>query len=113
MVSRGTGRCAVGDADATALSSAGVSAQGAASDGGACRRCAASAVEKRGFGEALNAHGVRLCQRVVLVDEMRVGLLGQVRRRWTARGGKVCQRVEHQFKWRYVQVAVDPLSGQV
>ncbi|WP_156926249.1 hypothetical protein [Chloroflexus sp. Y-396-1] len=47
------------------------------------------------------------------MDEMRVGLLGQVHRRWTAREGKVCQRVERQFKWRYVQVAVDLLSDQV
>jgi hypothetical protein len=70
-------------------------------------------VEKRGFGEALKAQGVRLGQRVVFVDELRVGLIGQVRRRWTVRGVKLCQRVERSYKWRYLQVAVDPLSGEI
>ena len=36
-----------------------------------------------------------------------------MRRRWTVRGVKWCPRVERSYKWRYVQVAVDPLSGQV
>jgi len=70
-------------------------------------------VETRGFSAALTAQGVRLGQQVVFVDEMRVGLIGQVRRRWTARGVKLCPQVEHSYKWRYLQVAVDPLSGQV
>jgi hypothetical protein len=70
-------------------------------------------VEKRGFREALTAQGVRAGQRVVFVDEMRVGLIGQVRRRWTARGVRLCQRVERSYAWRYLQVAVDPLSGEV
>jgi hypothetical protein len=61
----------------------------------------------------LTVQGVRLGQRVVFVDEMRVGLIGQVRRCWTARGVKVRQRVERQFKWRYLQMAVDPLTGQL
>jgi hypothetical protein len=61
----------------------------------------------------LTAQGVRVGQRVVFVDEMRVGLIGQVRRRWTVRGVKLCQRVERSSKWRYLQVAVDPLSGAV
>jgi hypothetical protein len=86
VASRDAGRCAVGASDGTALPSAGGSAQGAASDGGACRRCAAGAV--RGFRAALTAQGVRVAQRVVFVDAMRVGLIGQVRRRWTARGVK-------------------------
>jgi len=61
----------------------------------------------------LTAQGGRVGQRVVLADEMRVGLIGQVRRRWTVRGVKCCSRVERSYKWRYLQVAVDPLSGQV
>ena len=31
----------------------------------------------------------------------------------TAQGVRVGQRVERSCKWRYLQVAVDPLSGQV
>jgi len=61
----------------------------------------------------LTAQGVRVGQRVVFVDAMRMGLIGQVRRRWTVRGVKWCQRVERSYKWRYLQVAVDPLSGEV
>jgi hypothetical protein len=81
VVSRGTGRGTVGASDATALPSAGGSAQDTASDGGACGRCAAGAGETRGFGEALKAQGVRVGQRVVFVDALRVGLIGQARRR--------------------------------
>jgi hypothetical protein len=61
----------------------------------------------------LTAQGVRAGQRVVFVDELRVGLIGQVRRRWTVRGVKLCQRVERSSKWRDLQVAVDPLSGEI
>jgi len=61
----------------------------------------------------LTAQGVRVGQRVVFVDALRVGLIGQVRRRWTVRGVRLCQRVERSSKWRYLQVAVDPLSGAV
>jgi len=53
----------------------------------------------------LTAQGVRAGQRV--------GLIGQARRRWTVRGVRLCQRVERSYKWRYLQVAVDPLSGEV
>jgi hypothetical protein len=61
----------------------------------------------------LTAQGVRVGQRVVFVDALRVGLIGQVRRRWTVRGVRLCPRVERSYKWRDLQVAVDPLSGQV
>ena len=67
----------------------------------------------QGFRAALTAQGVRAGQRVVFVDEMRVGLIGQVRRRWMVRGVRLCQRVERSYEWRYLQVAVDPLSGEV
>jgi hypothetical protein len=39
---------------------------------------------------------------MVLVDAMRVGLIGQVRRHWTARGVKVRQRVKRRLVWRLV-----------
>ena len=53
----------------------------------------------------MTAQGVRAGQRV--------GLIGQARRRWTVRGVRLCQRVERSYKWRYLPVAVDPLSGEV
>ena len=61
----------------------------------------------QGFREALTAQGVRVGQRVVFVDELRVGLIGQVRRRWTARGVKWCQA-----GGAFVQVAVLAGSGR-
>ena len=35
-----------------------------------------------------------------------------MRRRWRARGVKWCQRVARPFEGRYLQVAVDPWSGE-
>ena len=61
----------------------------------------------------MTAQRVRVGQRVVFVDELRVGLIGQARRRWKGRGVRLCPRVERSSKWRYLQVAVDPLSGEV
>lgn len=43
-------------------------------------------------------------------DEMRLGLHGQVRRRWTLRGVKLRQAVEVQYVWRYLALAVEPLG---
>src|SRR5689334_3828676 len=42
---------------------------------------------------------------------MRIGLLGQVRRRWTPRGVKLRQRVAFGRVWRYLVLAVDGRSG--
>jgi hypothetical protein len=46
----------------------------------------------------LTAQGVRVGRRVVFVDELRVGLIGQVRRRWKGRGVRLCPRVERSYK---------------
>jgi len=58
----------------------------------------------------LTAQGVRVRRRVVFVDALRVGWMGQVRRRWTVRGVKLCQWVERLYKalseWRALGVAV-------
>jgi len=42
---------------------------------------------------------------------MRLGLHGQVRRRWVPRGVKLRQRVEVRYVWRYLALAVDPAGG--
>ncbi len=59
------------------------------------------------------ARGLRVAQVVAWVDEMRVGLLGQMRRRWLPRGVKLRQRLELKRVWRYLVLAVDPLRGQL
>jgi transposase len=44
---------------------------------------------------------------------MRVGLMGQVRRRWTPRGVKLRQRVAFGRVWRYLVLAVDGIRGEL
>ena len=42
---------------------------------------------------------------------MRLGLHGQVRRRWAPRGIKLRQRVEVKYQWRYLALAVSAAGG--
>lgn len=46
-------------------------------------------------------------------DEMRFGLWGQVRRRWGRRGVKIVQRVQIEFAWQYLVVAVDVIRCEL
>jgi hypothetical protein len=46
-------------------------------------------------------------------DEMRVGLIGQVRRVWAPRGVKVEQLVECKREWAYLNLVVNGLTGAV
>ena len=46
-------------------------------------------------------------------DEMHVGLIGQVRRVWAPRGVKVVQKLEFEYKWAYLNLAVNGLEGQL
>jgi len=51
--------------------------------------------------------------RLGFADEMRVGLIGQVRRIWAPRGLKVRQRLQMDRVWRYLALAVDVRRGRV
>jgi DDE superfamily endonuclease len=46
-------------------------------------------------------------------DEMRVGLRGMVRRVWGRRGGKVHQRLQLAYYWRYLFLVVNAQAGQL
>jgi hypothetical protein len=48
---------------------------------------------------------------VVLADELRLGLRGQVRRVLAPRGVKVAQRLQLRYQWTYLLLAVDPRAG--
>lgn len=48
---------------------------------------------------------------VLFTDEMRVGLRGQVRRVLAPKGVKVVQPVQLEYKWSYLLLAVEPLTG--
>jgi hypothetical protein len=48
---------------------------------------------------------------VVFADEMRLGLLGQVRRVWGRGGEKLRGRVELRYEWVYLVLGVDAIRG--
>jgi transposase len=50
---------------------------------------------------------------VLLADELRLGLRGQVRRVLAPRGVKVVQRLQLRYEWAYLLLAVDPRAGAV
>jgi hypothetical protein len=52
-------------------------------------------------------------ERVGWADEMRVGLLGTVRRVWAPRGVKVRQVVQMRREWRYLNLAADGRAGRL
>lgn len=46
-------------------------------------------------------------------DEMRLGLMSQVRRVWAPRGVKVVQRIEMARQWRYLALVVNMRLGRI
>ncbi len=46
-------------------------------------------------------------QGIAWADEMRVGLIGQVRRVWAPRGVKVVQPLEYTYQWQYLALTVN------
>ena len=68
-------------------------------------------MEKGGLTERLEAAGTS--ESVFFGDEMRLGLIGQVRRRWAPRGVKIRQPVEFTYEWTYLNLVVDPIDGSL
>jgi hypothetical protein len=62
---------------------------------------------------ALAGAGVTRDAGIVLADELRLGLRGQVRRVLAPRGVKVTQRLQLTYRWAYLLLAVDPRAGAV
>ena len=60
---------------------------------------------------ALVGAGVTRDAGVLLADELRLGLRGQVRRVLAPRGVKVTQRLQLTYAWAYLLLAVDPRAG--
>ncbi len=50
---------------------------------------------------------------VCFADEMRLGLLSQLRRRWCPRGVKLVQKQQMRFVWKWLCVCVEPLTGKL
>lgn len=70
-------------------------------------------MEKGGLYTALRAAGLTQGHQIRLVDEMRLGLQGRVRRVWASRGVKVVQKVQFVFEWTYLLLGVNPLTGDL
>jgi transposase len=70
-------------------------------------------LEKGGLSAKLSATGCTESAGLYWGDEMRVGLIGQVRRVWAPRGVKVVQVVAYQRVWAYLNLAVNGVTGQV
>ena len=60
---------------------------------------------------ALAGAGVARNAGILLADEMRLGLRGQVRRVLAPRGVDVGQRLQLKYEWAYLLLAVDPRAG--
>jgi hypothetical protein len=70
-------------------------------------------LEKRGLSAQLKEADVIESQGIYWSDEMRVGLIGQVRRVWASPGVKVVQKVEYKYDYSYLNLAVNALSGEL
>ncbi len=70
-------------------------------------------MEKGGLVAALTAAELRLGDAGRFADELRLGLRGQVRRVLAPRGVKVVQPLQLEYRWRYLLLGVDPLSGEL
>lgn len=68
-------------------------------------------MEKRGLTAELQEAGCEDGQGVFWSDEMRVGLIGSVRRVWASVGVKVVQLLEYKYEWTYLNLAVNGLTG--
>jgi hypothetical protein len=70
-------------------------------------------VAKGGLRAALAAAGLTCGQVIGFGDEIQIGLLGQVRRRWGRCGVRMRQRVQRRRGYRSLFVAVDPRAGRI
>jgi len=62
---------------------------------------------------ALVGAGVARDADIVLADEWRLGLRGQVRKVLAPRGARVVQRLQLRYQWTYLLLAVDPRAGRL
>ena len=70
-------------------------------------------MEKGGLSAELEEVGCTDVAGLYWGDEMRVGLMGQVRRVWAPRGVKVEQVVEYKREWAYLNLVVNGLTGRL
>ncbi len=74
---------------------------------------AAQGWKKGGLTVELHKQQVSASAVIVWADEMRDGLIGQVRRVWAGRGYKPVQRMQLVYDWGYLALAVDRRAGKL
>jgi hypothetical protein len=89
------------------------SEEGTTADGEKADQQAQEAWKKGGYWQPLQAEGLRRGEEVVFADEMRLGLLRQVRRVWERRGEKQRRRIELRYEWVYLMLGMDPMRGRL
>ena len=67
--------------------------------------------KKGGLTAELQVAGCKNKEGIFWSDEMRVGLIGTVRRVWASVGVKVVQLLEYKYEWSYLNLAVNGLTG--
>lgn len=70
-------------------------------------------MEKGGLNLKLHELGVSSTRVLAWGDEMRFGLMGQVRKVWGVRGVKPVQRIQMKREWGYLALAVDGRVGKL
>ena len=70
-------------------------------------------MEKRGLLIKLKEAGIHKKSRWWHSDEMRFGLWGQTRRRWGKRGVKIIQKIQIEYAWEYLVLAVDTVRAKL
>lgn len=66
-----------------------------------------------GLSASLSGQSLDDSALVCFADEMRLGLVSQVRRRWGLRGVRLVQPMQMRFEWRWLSLALCPLSGRL
>lgn len=68
-------------------------------------------MEKGGLVAELNKNKVSQETKICWADEMRIGLMSQVRKIWCSIGTKVVQKIQISYSYSYLYLAVDGLAG--
>ena len=70
-------------------------------------------MEKGGLGDRLKEEGVGHNSHVGWADEMRLGLISQVRRVWAPIGVKIIQKIQITYTYTYLHLVVDGINGVI
>lgn len=70
-------------------------------------------MEKRGLGDRLREEGADYTSTIGWADEMRLGLISQVRRVWAPIGVKIVQKIQITYTYIYLHLVVDGINGTI